>query len=101
MVAGEALPIQWQSHGSQNNNCDHQITWMGSCVRWHQDRWTLHGATWIEQEMHINCLGVRTGSNPGSQNLLEGSSRGFSVVTFGQIDSYSIHQQHVGQFPPN
>ena len=94
MVAGEALPIQWQSFDSQNNNCDHQIRCippgMGSCMQRHQDGRTLEPLG----TGNAHKLPRITDSNPGNQNLLEGSSRSISVVTAGQSDSCSIHQQH-------
>ena len=96
MVAGEALPIQRQTSDSQNSNCDHQIRCispgMGSGMQWHQDRRTLEPL----RAGNAHKLPRITGGNPGNQNLPEGSSRSISVVTAGQSDSCSIHQQHGG-----
>ena len=59
MVAGEALPIQWQGFDSQNNNSTVIIRSDASLQGWGAVcNGTRTGGCWshLEQGMHINCL---------------------------------------------
>jgi len=100
LVAGEACTVEWQSSHSPGTDSHNQVRCfppgMGGSVQWHQDGRCLEPT----RAGYAHQLPGTSGSNPGSEDLLEGSVRNICTPTTGQPDSHILHQQHGGNSLP-
>jgi len=69
---------------------------MGGSVQWHQDGRSLEPT----RAGYAHQLPETSGSNPGSEDLLEGSGSNICTPTTGQPGSCGLHQQPGGTVSP-